>query len=111
MKIRNLIPILLLCLALCGCTATVAGSVADPAAATGTVQEDAALIGEEQAKAIALQHADLTEADVTRLRVEYEIDDGVKQYDVEFHHGEYEYEYEINATSGAILSADKDRED
>lgn len=107
MKIRNLTASIVLLLTLTGCTATVE---AGPAASGGNTAS-AALIGEEQAASIALSHADLSEADVTRLRVEYEIDDGVKQYDVEFHHNSYEYEYEINAQSGEIISADKDKED
>lgn len=109
MKIRNLTACIVLLLTLTGCTATVE---AGPAASGGnTASAAGVLIGEEQAASIALSHADLSEADVTRLRVEYEIDDGVKQYDVEFHHNSYEYEYEINAQSGEIISADKDKED
>lgn len=118
--------VLAVLLSFVGCSATVESSVGAQSAAGETVAQKASadlstaasdaaredvLIGEEQAKTIALEHAGLQEADVTRLHVEYEIDDGIRQYDVEFHHGEYEYEYEINAQSGAIISADKDRED
>ena len=114
MKIRELAAVFLILTTLTGCSATVEGSVADPVSTGGAARSaDAAgePIGEDRAKAIALGHASLSEADVTRLKVEYEIDDGVHQYDVEFHHGDYEYEYEVDAYSGAILSADKDKED
>lgn len=63
----------------------------------------------EDAKAIAIEHAGLLGQQVSRLRAEYEIDDGVPQYDVEFYHGGIEYSYEIHAETGKILSFDKDR--
>lgn len=65
-------------------------------------------ITEDQAKAIALEHAGLTEADVSRLEVRRDFDDGRQEYDVEFHADRLEYEYEIDAVTGKILSFDKD---
>lgn len=64
----------------------------------------------EDAKAIAVEHAGLIGQQVSRLRAEYEIDDGVPQYDVEFYHDGIEYNYEIHAETGNILSFDKDRD-
>lgn len=110
MELRLILVLMLILLTFAGCTATVQGTVTDPASALNTV-DTAKLIGEEQARAIALEQAGLKETDVTGLRVEYEIDDGVQQYDVEFHHEGWEYEYEINAQSGGVISFDKDRED
>ncbi len=72
---------------------------------------DIADIGEEQAKAIALAHAGLTEADVTRLSVKLERDDGHMTYEVEFRQGRIEYEYEIDAVTGDILEWDSDYDD
>lgn len=66
------------------------------------------IITEDQAKAIALEHAGLTEADVSRLEVRRDFDDGRQEYDVEFHADRLEYEYEIDAVTGKILSFDKD---
>lgn len=63
---------------------------------------------QEQALKIALDHLGLTADQVTRLRTEYEIDDGIPQYDIEFHQGDWEYEFEIHAENGKILSYDKD---
>lgn len=121
MKFRIVLAALLVLLTFTGCSATVKGSVIDPMSGTNAadapstsaadVANDGALIGEERAKTIALEQAGLSEGDVTRLRVEYEIDNGVKQYDVEFRHGGYEYEYEINAQTGAVISFDRDTED
>ena len=62
----------------------------------------------EQAQKIALDHAGFTTDQVTRLRTEYEVDDGIPQFDVEFYQGDWEYEFEIHAESGKILSFDKD---
>lgn len=66
------------------------------------------IITEDQAKAIALEHACLAEADVSRLQVRKDFDDGRQEYDVEFHADRLEYEYEIDAVTGKILSFDKD---
>ena len=65
----------------------------------------------EKALAIALDHAGLTEAMVTGLRGEYDVDDGVPEWDVEFRRDGWEYEYEIHGETGKILSWDKDYDD
>ena len=67
-------------------------------------------IGEDAAKDIALSHAGVNEADVTGLRARFDIDDGKEQYDVEFWVGNTEYDYEINAVTGQIISYDIDTE-
>ena len=59
-------------------------------------------------KKIALDYLGLTADQVQRLRTGYEIDDGIPQYDVEFLEGDWEYEFEIHAETGKILSFDKD---
>ena len=73
-------------------------------AAAGTPQ----LLTREQAGEIALEYVGLTADQITRLHVEYEVDDGIPQFDVEFHQGDWEYEFEIHAENGNILSYDKD---
>ena len=75
-----------------------------PPAEAETVQQ----LTEEQARQIALDHIGATADQVTLLRARYEIDDGILQYDVEFYQGDWEYEFEIHAQSGQILSFDKD---
>lgn len=77
---------------------------------TETLQADGYILDSE-AKAIALAHAELNESDVTALRVTFEIDDGVPQYEVEFYNGSTEYDYEINALTGAIMGYDYEIED
>ena len=65
-------------------------------------------ITEAQAQAIALEHAGLTEQEVSRLQVREDWDDGRQEFDVEFHVDYWEYEYEIDQQTGNILSHDKD---
>lgn len=63
-----------------------------------------------QAETVALNHAGLTADQVRGLRSEFDIDDGVQVWDVEFWHDGWEYDYEINAVSGTIRAFDKDRD-
>lgn len=75
-------------------------------AATGSL--DDTTITQAQAENIALEHAGFAADQVARLRTEYEVDDGIPQYDVSFYEGDWEYEFEISAKDGKILSYDKD---
>ena len=65
-------------------------------------------ISEEKAVSIALEHADTTKDKVTGLRTEYEVDDGEGHYDVRFLLDGHEYDYEIHAKTGKIISFEKD---
>lgn len=65
-------------------------------------------IGTAKAKNIALNHAKLTASKVTRLKAELDREKGVYIYEVEFRYGNYEYEYDINATTGKIIKFDKE---
>ena len=68
-------------------------------------------ITKEEAIDIALKDAGFTKDQVTRLRAEFDYDDGRPEYEVDFHQDRYEYDYEIHAESGKILSRDKDWDD
>ncbi|MBQ4128995.1 MAG: PepSY domain-containing protein [Ruminococcus sp.] len=68
-------------------------------------------IGEKKAKSIALKHAGLKESEVSGLYVELDYDDGVLRYEVDFRQGQIEYDYDIDAKTGDILSYDKDYDD
>ena len=81
---------------------------ANTPAATAQAQIPAATVTAEQAKAIALKNAGLTEQEVRFVKNQLEYDDGILQYDIEFVKGQTEYEYDINATTGAIISTDID---
>jgi len=80
-------------------------------AATGPVRNQPQYISKEEARNIALSHAGLSANDVTRLKADFDFDDGVPEYEVDFRHGGYEYDYDIHAETGKIRSWDKDRDD
>ena len=69
-----------------------------------------ARLTEAEVRDIALKDAGLTKDQVSRLRVDFDDDDGVPEYDVEFWCDGWEYEYEIHAETGKIRSRDKDRD-
>lgn len=79
--------------------------------ATSGTQSGTDVIGEEKAKQIAFGHAGVKEADMTALKVELDRDDGVLHYDVDFDCNGYEYDYEIDAASGAILKHEREQDD
>ncbi|MGN0025579.1 PepSY domain-containing protein [uncultured Clostridium sp.] len=62
----------------------------------------------EEAKEIALKHANLTSSQVSFVKSEFDFDDGVKKYDIEFYYNNREYNYEIDANTGRILSYEQD---
>lgn len=67
------------------------------------------LITEEEAASIAKEHAQVT--DCTLLPVQLDQDDGRQVYDVEFYTADgKEYDYEIDAATGEVLSYDYDAE-
>ena len=67
-------------------------------------------IGAEKAKEIALQHAGVSASNAVFVKAERERDDGRLTYDVDFYAGNKEYDYEILAADGTILSYDADIE-
>ena len=85
---------------------TPAAEAAIPAVPVETIPTGA--LTREQAEKIALDYLGVTAEQITRLRTEYEIDDGLPQFDIEFYQGDWEYEFEIHGESGKILSYDKD---
>ena len=68
-------------------------------------------IGASRAQSIALGHAGLAAGDVYGLKTERDRDNGVTVYEVEFKAGGYEYDYEINASTGEILGHSREYDD
>ena len=62
-------------------------------------------IGREAALEAALGDAGVNESDTTRLKVSEDYDDGRKTYEIRFDVDAKEYEYEVSASDGKILSA------
>lgn len=79
----------------------------------GTTQTTGSITVEE-AKTIALNHAGLTADAVTFVKAKQDYDDGRLVYEIEFvtssGNGYLEYDYEIDAATGSILSYDYDAE-
>ena len=92
------------CAALLGAVLTLALLTGGAALATAP----APALTAEEAQAIALEHAGFTADQVRFLRTEPELRDRVPHYDVEFQEGRWEYDYEIHAQTGEILSFDRD---
>lgn len=80
-----------------------------PASQTATNSEK--LIGQDRAKQIALDHAGLKASAVRNLECEFDLENGTAVYEVEFESGDYEFSYEINASTGKVISHEKDRND
>ena len=66
------------------------------------------VIGEEAALETAIKEAGIKASDVTNSYVELESDDGITKYEVEFYAGNTEYNFEIDAESGNVLSYEKE---
>lgn len=78
---------------------------------SGTGTASAALTA-DQAKNKALAHAGLKANQVTFVKSKLDWDDGRQVYDVEFYTSDYkEYDYEIDASTGEVVSYDFDAED
>ena len=122
MKSRYYIALLVMILALsllAGCSAraldtgldraedAVEKAIRDAVTPSGSPQTGT-LLTPEEALQTALSHAGFTADQVRHLHTEYETDDRVPHYDVSFREGPWEYEYEIHAATGEILSFEKD---
>ena len=82
-----------------------------PAAQAPAQAATGATISAEDAKAKALAHAGLDAGSVTFVKARLDWDDGRQVYDVEFYTADYkEYDYEIDAATGAVVSYDYDAE-
>ena len=68
-------------------------------------------IGHAKAKSIALNHAGVSENEAYVMDIELDDEDGILVYEVEFKSGNMEYDYEINAATGAILKHESELDD
>ena len=81
------------------------------ASATEAKESKAGGISEDQALDIALKHAGIAKKDTSNVKVNREMDDGIDKYEIEFHVGNKEYSYDINAKTGDILESDSEVDD
>ncbi len=61
-------------------------------------------ITDQQARQIALDHAGITAENATMIRVFKDREDGKLIYEVDFVSGDREFEYDIDALTGDVLS-------
>lgn len=87
------------------------GDFSDVRKAKTTGKSTTSYIGAAKAKSIALKHAALSASKVRGLKAELDKEHGIMVYEVEFHYGNYEYDYEINAKTGAIIDYEKEWDD
>ena len=59
-------------------------------------------ITQDEALDIALKNASLTKENIQNLEIDYDIENGVLTYDIEFIYNNNEYEYEVSAEQGII---------
>ena len=64
-----------------------------------------------KAKSIALDHAGVSESKAYDMEVELDDEDGTLVYEMEFKSGRMEYDYEIDAVSGAVLKHEAELDD
>lgn len=64
------------------------------------------LVGEEEAKQLAMGHANISTKDLSRISCKLELDGLSLIYDIEMQTGLMKYEYEIDAISGEIIGFD-----
>ena len=72
-------------------------------------QAPASGISADRAKQIALSHAGVSGASFKKVKLD--TDDGVRVYEIEFKVGNVEYDYDIDASSGAIISSSSEIDD
>lgn len=80
----------------------------------GLVSDDASsnanskLLTREEAINIALKHAGFKESEVLNLTAELDNEMLRSEWEVEFDKDNFEYSYDINATTGEIIKSDKE---
>ena len=62
----------------------------------------------EEARALALKHAGVSENDAVFTDRDFDLDDGIPLYELEFRADGMEYEYEVHAETGEIIKAEKE---
>ena len=101
-------------------TPAVVSAANGPASATKsaqTLQTESTLktgqISVEDAKAAAFAHAGLKEKDVVLRKAALDMDDdrGILKYDVDFYAADKDFEYDIDAATGAVIKAEREMMD
>ena len=117
-KINFMTGILALTVAATMFTPAVVSAANAPAAKSAqTIQTEAGMkagqISVEDAKAAAFAHAGLKEKDVVLRKAALDMDDdrGILKYDVDFFAADKDFEYDIDAATGAVIKAEREAMD
>ena len=81
---------------------------AAPAIQSSGQASDSAYIGVEAAKSAAFAHAGLDTSQVTMGEVDFDYEDGCMVYELEFYANGAEYEYDIDASTGAVVKSSRE---
>ena len=113
-KVKLLAFMIIICINLVGCnnsdvsnSGELNSGISNPEV-TNNETVETNKITTDQAKEIALKHAELTEDQVSFITTKSEFDDGIEKYNIEFYYNNKEYDYEINAANGQIIKYDLD---
>lgn len=101
-KIALVTIILVACISLIGC---------NKSSAPNNQNSNNSKITMEQAQEIALKHAKLTSDQVSFIKTDTELENGIEVYNIEFSYENKEYDYKINSSNGEIIEYDSDIED
>ena len=114
-KIALLSIIMVISMGIAGCNNSAVpndnNQTTNPGTTNSQSSNETGAIAIEEAKDIALNDAKLTRDNVTFIKAEKELDNGVEKYDIEFYSGNTEYNYEINAANGKIMEYNQDIKD
>ncbi len=85
-------------------------SVKTSGTSANSSSSSSSLIGTSKAGTLALNHAGLKKSQVREYECKLDKENGIQVYEVEFEYGNYDYEYEINAKTGKIISVEKTKD-
>lgn len=78
-----------------------------PSQSTSSKDSGSSTISSSKAKSIALKDAGVKESEIYDFEIELDRDNGTLHYDVSFEKDGRDYDYEINAKTGKIISVEK----
>jgi len=74
----------------------------------GSNPSEKSYIGKDKAKIVALENASIEEKNIINIEIDFDMADGILIYEVDFETNQYEYEYDINASTGEIINIEKE---
>ena len=119
-KLLTMSALALVCGVSVACSSNTSANVNTNSANTNIAQENTssqnninnnntnAKITSDKAKEIALNHANVSQNQISYINAHLDYDDGIQVYDVSLYVNDVEYSYEINAQNGNIVSYEMD---